>query len=715
MFVKDVMTHEYKALSKQSSLREAVQIFQHDKIGLLPVVDANNILLGAFSRYSLYRALLNDCSLETLIEPYIIHDTVSIYENENLKDASLLLTKHNTAHAIVISHDNRVTGIFGHADINRTWQIEYSAVVNSLNSLLKHMHTGALAVDHTGKIVVMNPAAESMCGRSSESTVGLALSELFPELQDILSSIELQAEESLLRHVTIKDRKFLITCNSLSSEDHYWGGLFLLQDFTDYETIAGEFDVNKQLDIALETTIELAFDGFVIVDKQGHIRRVNQAFCELTKMSKDNIIDTSIHDSFPEIKLEETLSDGIQKESVEAVMIGKHHCLITRVPIFQGNEVVGAIGRIVFRNLNKWKNVINRLDNLEKEVSYYRAELSILGGSDFDIDDILSKSEEMRQLKYMARQAAPGFSTVLLLGESGTGKELFARGVHNASRRPGRFVKINCAAVPIELWESEFFGYADGAFTGAKRGGKTGKFEDANNGTLFLDEIGDMPLSMQVKLLRVLQEREFERVGGNQTIHVNVRIIAATNKDLEQMVASGEFREDLYYRLHVIPLHIPPLRKRAEDIPLLATSVSKKFSHMMGIEPITISPIALSLLMAHHWPGNVRELENVIERAMNCMNDSVLESHHLPDYLVNINSRPHSETKKALTTLTNNSGIVENEQNASVYYKKKVSEAEKEAIESALQLANGNRTAAAKILGISRSQFYKKLNAFNIR
>ncbi|MFA1710147.1 sigma 54-interacting transcriptional regulator [Peribacillus frigoritolerans] len=714
MFVKEAMTHDFKALSLESTLREAVRIFQNDKIGLLPVVDANNSLLGAFSRYSLYRALLNDCSLDTLIEPYIIHDAVSIYENEELKDASLLLTEHNTAHAIVISEDNRVSGIFGHADINRSYHIEYSAVVNSLNSLLQQMHTGALAVDHTGKIVVMNPAAESMCGRTSESTVGLALSELFPDLQDSLRSIELQAVEPLIRHVTIKDRKLLITCNSLSNEDHYWGGLFLLQDFTDYETIAGEFDINKKLELALEKTIEMSSDAFVLVDKEGHIRRVNQATCELMKMSKDKIMHTSVHESLPEIRLEETLSAGIQRESFEAVMIGKHHCMVTRVPIFQGNEVVGAIGRIVYRNLNKWKNVMNRLDNLEKEVSYYRAELSILGGSEFDIDDILSKSEEMRQLKYLARQAAPGFSTVLLLGESGTGKELFARGVHNASRRPGRFVKINCAAVPIELWESEFFGYADGAFTGAKRGGKTGKFEDANNGTIFLDEIGDMPLSMQVKLLRVLQEREFERVGGNQTIHVNVRIIAATNKDLEQMVASGDFREDLYYRLHVIPLHIPPLRKRAEDIPLLATSVSKKFSHLMGIEPITISPVAISLLMAHHWPGNVRELENVIERAMNCMNGRVLESHHLPDYLVNINSRPNSETKKALSTFTNNSGIPENEQTTSVYYKKKVSEAEKEAIESALQLANGNRTAAAKILGISRSQFYKKMNMFNI-
>jgi transcriptional regulator with PAS, ATPase and Fis domain len=270
---------------------------------------------------------------------------------------------------------------------------------------------------------------------------------------------------------------------------------------------------------------------------------------------------------------------------------------------------------------------------LEKEISYYRGELSLIGGTPFDLDDIITRNEEMGRIKEFALQIAPGFSNVLLLGESGTGKELFARGIHAASNRTGSFIKVNCAAIPEDLWESEFFGYADGAFTGAIRGGKQGKFELANNGTIFLDEIGDMPLSMQVKLLRVLQEREFERVGGTKTIHVNVRILAATNKDLEEMVATKKFREDLFYLLNVIVIQIPSLREHKEDIPLLASSITKKFSHLLGLGQVNISKPALSLLTSHHWPGNVRELENIIERTMSCVNGDILDIEHLPEYI----------------------------------------------------------------------------------
>ncbi|MGG0174754.1 sigma 54-interacting transcriptional regulator [Gottfriedia acidiceleris] len=711
MLIREVMNREIKTLSLNSTLREAVQIFQSHKIGLLPVVDANNKLLGAFSKSSLYRALLNDFSLDTYIEEHIIREVFTLKEDNQLVEVSDFFMRHQTAHAIVVTRDNHVSGIFGQAEINRMTLLKYNSVVTSLNSI-NHMHIGAIAIDEKGKIVLMNPAAESMCGSSLKLCMGLSLSDLFPELQDLISSIDVQTEEPLLRHVTLGDKKFLINCNFLS-EDHYsWRGLILLQDIKDYETIASELELTHQLQQALHSVIDTNSDGYVWIDVTGQIRMINQAACEFVRLPKDRLIGQPVHHSFPELRLEEMLAEGIPTKSIEAVMLGKHHCLIERGQLRRGNQIIGAVAHIMYRNLNKWKTVINRLDNLEKEVSYYRAELSILGGLEFDLDDILSNNYGMTQLKTMARQAAPGFSNILLLGESGTGKELFARGIHNASRRHGKFVKINCAAVPFELWESEFFGYAEGAFTGAKRGGKKGKFEEANNGTIFLDEIGDMPLSMQVKLLRVLQEREFERVGGNQTIRVNVRIIAATNKNLEQMVASGEFREDLFYRLNVIPLQIPALRDRSEDIPLIAQTISKKFSHMMGIEQITFSRNALSLLMEHQWPGNVRELENVIERAMNCMNGTLLESEHLPDYIKTKNTGRVTITTKVLSGASDIFANQENGQNSS--FKKKVSDAEREAIESALLMANGNRTAAAKLLGISRSQFYKKMKILNM-
>lgn len=714
MLIREVMNREIKTLTLNCTLREAVQIFQYDKIGIIPVVDAKDNLLGAFSRYSLFRALLNDCPLDTFIHSYVIKDAVTIYEDMLVSDVAKLLKELHVAHAIVISHDNRFLGVLGQADIIRTALLKYNNVANSLNSLLKHMKTGAIAIDQNGKIVVMNPAAEIMCGRSSQSSIGSSLSELYPELQNILSSIELHTEEPLLRQVTIQNKKLLVSANILYNEVHSWVGLLLLQDLIDYERIAGEFESTKKLEQTLQTVVGVANDAYVVIDQQGKVLLVNQSACELKRLSKENINNRSINESFPELRLEEALKDEFPNESVEAVKIGKYNCLLSRKTVRQGNKIVGAIGKITYRNINKLKNVMNKVANLEKEVSYYKSELSLLNNVDFDLDDILSKNKTMKQLKKVARQAALGFSNVLLLGESGTGKELFARGIHNASNRSGNFIKINCAAVPLELWESEFFGYEDGAFTGAKRGGKIGKFEAANNGTVFLDEIGDMPLNMQVKLLRVLQEREFERLGGNQTIRVNVRIIAATNKDLEQMVALGEFREDLYYRLNVIALHITPLRNRIEDIPLLVNSIFKKFSQTFGIDSISISPTAMSLLVSHKWPGNVRELENIIERAITYMNGNKIEANHLPDYLRQVNTENKKELVNALLIPAQTSEIIENTQDNTVYFRKKVSEAEKEAVMSALQMANGNRTTAAKLLGISRSQLYNKLKKFNV-
>ncbi|MGG1677222.1 sigma 54-interacting transcriptional regulator [Neobacillus sp. NRS-1170] len=712
MQVSEAMNRNIKTLSFKSTLREALQIFHTDKIGLIPVVNANNELLGAISRYSLYQALLNDCSIDTFIEEYMIRDVFTLKEDNNVVEVFDFFQRHQISHAIVVSQSNHVTGILGQAEINSFTLYKYHSVVSSLNSL-KQMHTGAIAIDRQGNIVLMNPAAESICGLSSKSCVGLPLSEFFPELQDIVSSIDFHSKEPLLRQVTLEEKKLVVNCNFLS-EDYSWRGLLLIQDFKDYEAIASELELTQQLHLALQSVIDNNSDGYVWIDINGNICMANQAACDFINMPKDRLIGQPVHQTFPELRLEEMLVDGIQTKNIEATaaVLGKHHCMIKRAQLRRGDQVIGAVAHIIYRNLTKWKSVINRLDNLEKEVSYYRTELSILGGLEFDLDDILSNNFAMTQLKNLARQAARGFSNILLLGESGTGKELFARGIHNASRRHGKFVKVNCAAIPNELWESEFFGYAEGAFTGAKKGGKKGKFEEADNGTIFLDEIGDMPLSMQVKLLRVLQEREFERVGGNQTIRVNVRIVAATNKNLEEMVSSGDFREDLYYRLNVIPLQIPPLRERAEDIPLLAQSISKKFSHMMGIEEITISRNALSLLMDHRWPGNVRELENVIERAMNCMDGTMLESEHLPDYLITKNTSREMVTINALSEASNIVVNQENEQNST--FRKKVSDAEREAIESALLVANGNRTAAAKILGISRSQFYKKMKILNM-
>jgi len=352
----------------------------------------------------------------------------------------------------------------------------------------------------------------------------------------------------------------------------------------------------------------------------------------------------------------------------------------------------------VYQNMARSDMCVQYLvDRLKDEVEHMKAELVSVGTSSFD--DIYGASHQIRVAKDLAERAARTGSTVLLLGESGVGKEVFARAIHAASsRRGGPFVSVNCAAIPDNLTESELFGYVEGAFTGAAKGGKPGKFELASGGTIFLDEIGDMSLQLQAKLLRVLQTHKVERVGGTREIDVDVRVMAATNKDIAAMVEQGAFRLDLYYRLNVVTIRIPPLRERIEDIPLIISRSLAKLSERCPTKVTSVSPEALRILLDYDWPGNVRELENVLERALNLADGEVIEVEHLPEHVV---SAARSASRLAV-------------QRAGEALDDVVARAEQEALLEALKATNNNRSRAAKKLGISRSAFYEKLRKYKI-
>lgn len=352
----------------------------------------------------------------------------------------------------------------------------------------------------------------------------------------------------------------------------------------------------------------------------------------------------------------------------------------------------------VYQNMARSDMCVQYLvDRLKDEVEHMKAELVSVGTSSFD--DIYGASHQIRVAKDLAERAARTGSTVLLLGESGVGKEVFARAIHAASsRRGGPFVSVNCAAIPDNLMESELFGYVEGAFTGAAKGGKPGKFELASGGTIFLDEIGDMSLQLQAKLLRVLQTHKIERVGGTREIDVDVRVMAATNKDIAAMVEQGTFRLDLYYRLNVVTIRIPPLRERIEDIPLIISRSLAKLSARCPTKVTSVSPEALRILLDYDWPGNVRELENVLERALNLADGEVIEVEHLPEHVV---SAARSASRLAV-------------QRAGEALDDVVARAEREALLEALKATNNNRSRAAKKLGISRSAFYEKLRKYKI-
>jgi DNA-binding NtrC family response regulator len=310
----------------------------------------------------------------------------------------------------------------------------------------------------------------------------------------------------------------------------------------------------------------------------------------------------------------------------------------------------------------------------------------------YRFDNIIGRSPAMREIFATVERVAPTRATVLLAGESGVGKDMIARAIHQHSpRRDHPFVKINCTALPENLMESELFGYEKGAFTGANVS-KPGKFEQADTGTVFLDEIGDVPVSIQVKLLRILQEREFERLGSNKTRHIDVRVLAATNVDLRAALEQGTFREDLYYRLNVMPINIPPLRERREDIPFLAEHLVQKLSKDLGSVAQGISEEAIQKLLQYHWPGNVRELENVIERSMVLASQPVLSA---ADIRLDTAPRAHRPTSNSEYSLPDGMTLDEYEQAV---------------IRDALKRANGNKSQAARMLGLTRNALRYRLS-----
>ncbi|SHJ71926.1 regulatory protein, Fis family [Desulfofundulus thermosubterraneus DSM 16057] len=330
--------------------------------------------------------------------------------------------------------------------------------------------------------------------------------------------------------------------------------------------------------------------------------------------------------------------------------------------------------------------------------------------SHFTADHIIGLSSQMLDLKETLLKVAPRNSNVLITGESGTGKELFARALHAASlRRAGPFVKINCAAIPDTLVESELFGYEEGAFTGCRKGGQIGKLELAHGGTVFLDEVAELSRAMQAKLLRFLQEREIQKLGSRRTIFVDVRVVAATNVNLEQMVKHKKFREDLFYRLNVINLHIPPLRERKEDIPLLVDAFIQKFNFSFGAGVNGVASEVMTAFLHYSWPGNVRELENCLERAFNLVDkDKIIRPHHLPAHLYALAGENRLPGEKRFL------GQVTEAFRQGKTLTQIMEQVEKNIVLQALAESKGNKAKAARLLGISRPGLYKKLIKYNL-
>ncbi|MGX9134136.1 sigma 54-interacting transcriptional regulator [Rummeliibacillus sp. JY-2-4R] len=443
----------------------------------------------------------------------------------------------------------------------------------------------------------------------------------------------------------------------------------------------------------LTSMLEVAYDAIILIDHKAEISMVNKGFTDLFGLTIKDVLNKSTNEISPELGIENVIKSGLGVHNSPQLINGRQ-TLITILPIKENGQIISAICKITYRGLPHLHEALSKVKRLEKQLSDYQNEINEMKGTKYTFVDIAGDSDAISKVKHEALLAAKSMSTVLIIGESGTGKELFAQGIHAASKQRGTFVEVNCAAIPAELLESEFFGYADGAFTGAKKGGKKGKFELAQNGTIFLDEIAEMPLPLQTKLLRVLQEKEFQPIGSSKTIHLNTKIIAATNQNIEELVAEGKFREDLYYRLNIMRLNIPPLRERMEDLPVIIQTIINRLNqngfYIRGVTHSTITK-----LMKHSWPGNVRELQNVLERAANIKSSDYIDEEHIMDFTPVL-----KEAKIKEKTTTN--------------YKDMLDSTEKDLILAALKEANGNKTKASKILGISRPWLYSKMKKYKL-
>ncbi|KAB3532709.1 sigma-54 interaction domain-containing protein [Alkaliphilus serpentinus] len=437
--------------------------------------------------------------------------------------------------------------------------------------------------------------------------------------------------------------------------------------------------------------------SMILVDKETRILMINDQFCNFLEVTKEEAIGKYVIEINPNSRFPLVMKTKKAEIAWKHTFANGHTAIVHRIPILNDDDdVLYGFGMVLFDNIEEFQNIIVKNKLLQTEIKHYKQILKQIQGAQFSWDNIIGKSKKMAQAKEFGRKASKTGSTVLITGESGTGKELFANAIHNDSKRSHHpFVKVNCGAIPQDLLESELFGYEEGAFTGAKKGGKIGKFQLAHQGSIFLDEIGDMPMKMQVKLLRVLQEKEIERVGATNPVKIDVRIIAATNKNLKQLVDEGDFREDLYYRLNVMSLEVPPLRDRLEDIEILTNNLIEKLSNKLGLYVKRISKEAVDILKGYSWPGNVRELENVLERAMNLVEEGEILAMHLPQYLF----RRESVVAKS-GPIQKLSDLVE--------------EVEREAIVKVLRLNKGNKLKTSEQLGISRSSLYDKMEKYKI-
>lgn len=570
-------------------------------------------------------------------------------------------------------------------------------ISKEINALIDSMYNPVLVIDELGCLIACNESAERIIRHSKEQVLGKPLTAILEKSR--LHTILKTGKTESVQKIAIGDQTYISNRTPVKIDGKIVGAMAVLQDISELEHISSELSVTRNLSQELTAIIESSFDGIYVTDGNAKTIRVNKSYERITGLRREELIDRTMHELvadgfFNESVTLKVLSTKQPESLVQHIRSGKT-LMVTGTPVF---DEKGSISLVVtnVRDVTELHLLQKKLKAMESLQNRYLEELTQLKKRTGNDGKYIIISKKMADVHALALRLAKVDSTVLIQGESGVGKEVVADIIHSASPRKGKpLMKISCAAIPEHLLESELFGYSEGAFTGAKKSGRPGLFEMADKGTLLLDEIGEMPLGLQAKLLRVVQEKQCLRIGSSEPVSVDVRILAATNRNLKTMVSRKEFRKDLFFRLNVVPIHIPPLRERKEAIAGFVQHFLKKLNTKYGYDK-TFSPKAMDCLYHYDWPGNVRELENLIERVVVVTPGSEITPESLPGRL--------TETKP--------SALLPKYHYTSL--RAAINEFEKNIISQVLK-EQGSTRKAARVLGVNQSTIVRKAGRYGLR
>ncbi|MEG6574555.1 sigma 54-interacting transcriptional regulator [Caldibacillus debilis] len=604
---------------------------------------------------------------EKLQRTYVIYNGKKVQAN-NLLSLVALKIKQGDEFTLVLDENTdqktveQIQAFFNQAASEDTRQTETDRLLmeNSvtLHEAVSSIPNGIIVVNKENVIIYVNKAAAELLEKEPQDILNRRADEVIPHscLHKILQTGKTEiTEKQQINHYTV-----ITTRSPILLNDQIIGAVAIFQDISSIEKISKELNEVKELQEKLNLVLQSVTDLIGLTDEKGDFIFSNEGMDKLLKKreGKRNIREI----------IGKTGWEDLIRRRNPFMKVTKHkgQSFITKVnPVIVEKEIRGTVATMT--PLDDVKQLLEKIDIMEQRTRYLEQELSKHKGLSSAFHKIIGNSETLKDALTIADKVAKTHSTVLITGESGTGKELVARAIHEASPRKNHpFIRVNCAAIPPQLMESELFGYEKGAFTGAYKTHR-GKFELADKGTIFLDEIGDLNLELQGKLLRVLQEKEIVRIGGFSTIHLDVRVIAATNRDLAKMVEEGTFREDLYYRLNVVPIHLPPLRARKEDIPLLVEAFRVELNARLGKNIKGYEKGFIEALCNYHWPGNIRELQNIMERLFNLADGDYLLCKDLPHYISNPHAPDSSKGQEETIVLSKDKPLHEYEKQIFAY------------------------------------------------